>query len=458
MNENEELLHLSKFVAGLRFESLPEKTVGLAKLAMLNILGGVLISDDDRLNPNRGALMRHAERQAAAPRATVIGSTFKTSPELAALVSSASAMMAHGDDWSWPARTHLSAVLMPAALALAEAERLTGKDLITAFVAGWEIAVRVGSALQPPIDRRSPFTSPLHALATAAVTARAMNLDARRTAAALSIATDMGTGLLAQAPEQHVVMRTPLGGSLGMYAASLAREGVPGNPGVLGPFCRAYGEYDPEPVLRDLGHRFLLEDSGFLPKLFHFSTGLYPTIHGLQRYQAQHQLSSAEIARISCETSPALRAVYGAPPAKSRETTHFSLRLGIALALCGSQFRYADVAGLPQADQEVARLAESVTLEPYPGLEALVNLGAAAEQTRTTLYLRNGESVVVRSTPYPPVKDPHNDTGRVQQLFMSRVAPRWGESRAHDIVTAIDDLPEASSVDDLLHTIAIMPR
>ena len=454
MNKTTELAALGEFASRLRFTDLPPTAVGLAKLAILNILGGIIVSDHATLNPGRASLMRYAERVGGAPRATILGTSIKTSPELAALVTSGSAMMAHGDDWSWPARTHLSSVVFPATLAVAEAEGRSGADLITAFVAGWEVAVRIGAAIKPVPDRKSPFTSPVHGLATSSVASNLMRLDAATAASALSIATDMGTGLLAQAPMQHVVLRTPLGGSLGVYAAGIAREGIAGRLDVLPTFCAIYGDYDPEPILRGLGKTFQFEESGFLPKVFHFSTGIYPTICGVQHHQAAHKVAPADIVAIECEASPALRTVYGAAPAESREMTHFSLRLGIALALCGSTFRYEDVATLPNPDADVRRLSELVTLIPAPGMEGQLNLGASAEETVTRLTLRDGSKIEIKSVPYPPVLDPAKDVERVEALFMRRVSARWGEARAESVRSAVSRLDKAESLNELLSALA----
>jgi len=457
MEKATELALLGEFASRLRYDDLPPKTVGLAKLAILNILGGIIVSDHAKLNPGRGSLMRYAERIGAAPRASIIGSRMKTSPELAALVTSGSAMMAHGDDWSWPARTHLSSVVFPATLAVAESEGRSGQDLVAAFVAGWEVAVRIGSAIKPVPDRKSPFTSPVHGLATSAVTSNLMRMDPAMAASALSIATDMGTGLLAQAPMQHVVLRTPLGGSLGVYAAGIAGEGIAGRLDVLQTFCSIYGDYDPEPVVKGLGKTFLFEESGFLPKVFHFSTGIYPTIYGIQHGQAKRQVSPADIVSINCEASPALRTVYGAAPGESREMTHFSLRLGLALALCGSSFRYEDVATVPNPDANVRRLSELVKLVPAPLLEGQLNLGPSAEQTVTRLTLRDGSKVAFASMPYPPVLDPNQDASRIEALFMRRVSARWGDARANKVHNAVSGLGEGRSLKELIESLTPGP-
>jgi 2-methylcitrate dehydratase PrpD len=449
-HDSSELHALGGFVSQLRYEGLPAGTVGLAKLAILNILGGIVVSDHPTLNPGRAALLRYARKTGGAPRASIVGTLERTSAELAALVTSGSAMMAHGDDWSWPARTHLSSVVFPATLAMAEAEGRSGRDLIAGFVAGWEVAVRVGAAIVPVPDRKSPFTSPVHGLATSAVAANLMRLDATTAACALSIATDMGTGNLAQAPKQHVVLRTPLGGSLGIYAAGIAAEGIEGRLDVLPSFCGIYGDYDPRPLREGLGREFRFEQSGFLPKVFHFSTGIYPTIYGIQRHQNARRIEPGEITEIRCEASPAIRTVYGAAPAESREMTHFSLRLGIALALCGSEFRYEEVATLPNPDPQVRRLAELVELVPAPGLESELNLGASAEATVTRLRLRDGSGIVIASDPYPPVLDAQRDAARIEALFMRRVAPRWGDARAAAIRNAVDNLDRSPTLDALV--------
>lgn len=449
MNKMTEIEALAGFVSNLRYEHLSARTVGLAKLAMLNILGGIIASTHPTLNPGRASLLRYAERWGAAPRATILGTGIRTAPELAALVTGGSAMMAHGDDWSWPGKSHFSSVIFPAALATAEAEGRSGRDLITAFVAGWEVAARVGAAILPT-DRKIPFTSPVHSLGTASVTASLQGHDAAAAARALSVACDMGTGLISQAPSQHVVLRTPLGSALGIYAAGLAREGVSGRFDVLETFCRIYGDYDPRPVLDGLGSRLLFEETGFLPKVFHLSTGTYPTIYGLQLRQQTNPIPTRDIVAIECATSPAICTVYGAPPAASREMTHFSLALGMALALTRAPFLYETVATVPNADPEATRVAQLVRLVRAPHLAAQVNLGAEAEESRTTITLRDGRVETVDSVPYPAVLDPVRDTARIEELFLRRVTSRWDAGQAQQIVAAVARLETMAGVDDLI--------
>ena len=452
-----ELERLGTFTSELRLSSIPQDVVRLAKLAILNIISGILVSDHPRLNPGRAALLRYAQSQGAAPRSTIVGTTQRTSPELAALVTSGSAMMAHGDDWSWPARTHLSAVVFPAALAMAEAQGREGADLIAAFIAGSEVAIRVGAAIKPVTDRKIPFTSPVHGLATAASAANLMRMDPAKAALALSIASDMGTGLLAQAPRQHVVLRTPLGGSLGLYAAGLAAEGIEGRLDVLSAFCEIYGRYDPSALLDGLGDRFIFGECGFLPKVFHFSTGIYPTIHGLQVHRRTATYPTADIVGIECLSSPALRQVYGAAPDLSREMTHFSLKLAIALALTGSGFLYEDVATLPHPAPEVRRLSALVELTAHPDLHEQVNLSAAAERTVSRLRLRDGSLISIDSAPYPAVTHYERDEGRVKALFMRRLGLRLGDSRAQAIIEAVEALDQSMGLEKLVHALSPPP-
>ena len=109
-----ELERLGTFASELRLSSIPQEVVGLAKLAILNIISGILVSDHPRLNPGRSALLRYAQSQGAAPRSSIVGTAQRTSPELAALVTSGSAMIGAGrpaptsarwssrPPWPWP--------------------------------------------------------------------------------------------------------------------------------------------------------------------------------------------------------------------------------------------------------------------------------------------------------------------------------------------------------------------
>ncbi len=140
---------LSSFCEKTTFDDLPPEVVKMAKQTILDTLGCAVGTHSDE--PEKPVVVNKVVRNIgrATGDATVICADMKASSSFAAL---ANGVICHGidfDDTHGEALTHTSAVIVPAALATAEEVSGSGKDLITSFVLGFEVAVRVGMAVMP---------------------------------------------------------------------------------------------------------------------------------------------------------------------------------------------------------------------------------------------------------------------------------------------------------------------
>jgi 2-methylcitrate dehydratase PrpD len=145
----------------------------------------------------------------------------------AALVNGTAAHALDFDDNFDPAKAHASAVLAPAILALAEQEGASGRACLDAYVAGLQILGRVGQGVNPAHRNRGwHATATVGAVGAAAACARLLKLDAERAAFAVSIATSMAAGFMAQFGTMTKPVHAGLAAKSGILAASLARAGV----------------------------------------------------------------------------------------------------------------------------------------------------------------------------------------------------------------------------------------
>ncbi|HLQ91972.1 MAG TPA: MmgE/PrpD family protein, partial [Xanthobacteraceae bacterium] len=139
---------LSSFCAETYFANLPQSVVTVAKLAILDTLGCAFGTYSEE--PGRAEIINRVARALGAPGlATVIGADMKASAPVAALANGVICHSIDFDDLHAEALTHTSCVVFPAALATAEEVGCSGKDLVTSFVLGFEVVVRVGMAVMP---------------------------------------------------------------------------------------------------------------------------------------------------------------------------------------------------------------------------------------------------------------------------------------------------------------------
>src|SRR5262245_457336 len=132
---------LAEFVAALRSDALPDKVRTEAKLAIADTIAGALAGHSE---PVAKVVLALTEGDAGTHR--IWGSKRTTSPRNAALVNGTLAHAHDIDDTNPSMRGHPSCPVVPAIFALAPLAQADGKTLIAAYVAGVEVATKLGRA------------------------------------------------------------------------------------------------------------------------------------------------------------------------------------------------------------------------------------------------------------------------------------------------------------------------
>jgi 2-methylcitrate dehydratase PrpD len=139
------------FIVGLEFDALPDPVVKRIRQSLLDSLGAAVLGSR---NEACRKLVSWIRSQGGAPEATIVGDGARTTCMNAAF---ANASFIHSTElWEvfLRARTQPGAVVTGAALATAEKQGSSGRDLLTAMVCGYEISIR--AALAVDIDPASP--------------------------------------------------------------------------------------------------------------------------------------------------------------------------------------------------------------------------------------------------------------------------------------------------------------
>jgi aconitate decarboxylase len=255
---------LAAFVAGLTYERIPAEVRERIKLLMLDSLGCAIYGAD--LAWCR-ILRETLERVDASRTTSIWGTDRKLSSVHAALVNGTQVQGFELDDVHRQGVLHVGAVTLPALFAVAESHaNLSGRDLLTAAVAGYEVGPRVGLCMGPDhIGQGWHSGATVGVFSAAAGAARALSLSADATVHALGIAGTQSSGLMA-AQYGAMVKRMHAGRAAqsGLYAALLAGEGFTGIVDVFeapyGGFCttfsRSQDRFDLEKLRAGLGERF----------------------------------------------------------------------------------------------------------------------------------------------------------------------------------------------------------
>ncbi len=207
-----------------------EDALGAARNAFIDTIG-VMIAGASEV-PTKAVLSMTQDW--ADGDCVALGADRTKSPVWAALVNGTAAHALDFDDNFDPAKAHASAVLIPAILAIAEQENSSGTACLDAYIVGLQILGLVGQGLNPYHRNRGwHATSTLGAIGAAAACARLLQLDAEKSGFALSIATSMSSGSMAQFGTMTKPLHAGLGAKAGVMAALLSRSGIDAGLNVL---------------------------------------------------------------------------------------------------------------------------------------------------------------------------------------------------------------------------------
>lgn len=237
---------------------------------------------------------------------TCFGTRRRFSLPFAALINGTAAHALDFDDNFIPAFTHCSAVMVPALLAMGEANGTSGRALIEAYIVGAELQTRIGLLVNPGhFNRGWHSTATVGTMGTAGACARLLGLDAEGICTAMSIAFSMAAGSKVQFGSMMKPTHAGLAAQHAVMAAGMAAAGTSAQPAFLTgsqSFQDHYAENDLSRetlALDGLGEKRCLSAFGLLVKRFPCCGSAHKTLDGLLQLRETHQIDPARIRQVT---------------------------------------------------------------------------------------------------------------------------------------------------------------
>ena len=264
--------YVADFALNLDYDDIPE---GVRRTAVEHILDGYGLALSGHAEEGHAILRRYAQRASAVEEVVVFGTSLRSSAELAALVNGQAMHAMDYDDTQLstnPASvygllTHPTTPVLGATSAVAELVGASGRDLLTAYVAGVEVACRTSDASDPRHYQKGfHSTGTFGAIGAAAGAAKLFGLTTEQTLFCLGIAASLSGGYR----ENFGTMTKPLhagqAAQAGVFAARLAHDGFTAARNILeakrGMYEASSDGYEPARIEGKLGSPFFLEEPG----------------------------------------------------------------------------------------------------------------------------------------------------------------------------------------------------
>jgi 2-methylcitrate dehydratase PrpD len=300
---------LVKYVMGINYEDIPQAGIERAKLAMIDTVGVALLGSKE---PSSKLIAEFVKSLGTKPQAGIIGHGFYTSLSDAALANGLAAhAMDFDDDWAALGPGHASAVLVPVILSLAKEYRITGKEAIAAYVAGFEAWARMTNAMGSAYNDHLGWhpTAPRGHLAAAITAAKLMKLNERQALMAFGLAGSMASGLRVNFGTMTKPYHLGNAARSGIVAAQLAKSGFTASVRVLEGdtgFLHAFDggkDYNEAVLIRNMnkGNSFAIISSGLVIKQFDACAGAQRPIRMMLQLVKEHNIRPDEVAGIEYE-------------------------------------------------------------------------------------------------------------------------------------------------------------
>jgi 2-methylcitrate dehydratase PrpD len=427
---------LAQFIAQTQFADLPPDALVMTRRSILDWIGSAIRGG--ATEPAR--ITRHvADRLMPGDEATVLADGSRLSALGAAFANGAASHIIELDDLHQGSTFHPAAPIIPAALAIAERDELTGHDLMRAVAVGYEVGIRIAEAVNPSHYRYWHPTATCGVFGASAAAGALLGLDEEQLMHALGSAGTEAAGLWEFLADGAMSKHLHPGKAAydGIVAAELAARGFTGASRILeGPrgfFAATSETADPSRITDGLGVRFKIAENGFKQHSCcgHTHTAIDAAL------ELRPVIGNRRIGRVEIDTYRVALDITDRAEPRTPYEAKFSIQYAVDTALLDG------AAGLDQFDER--RIAE-------PGVRALLDRTDAREEpaftaaypgdwpSRVRVTLADGETV--ERTVHQPKGMPANplDDAEIEAKFRRLVEPLLGEAMVNQLVDATEAL------------------
>lgn len=433
---------LAKFSTELTFDQIPDEVIHKSKQLVLDTLG---IAIGSSIMPFGSGVIQLVNSWGGASVASIVGSKQMTTAQSAAFCNG---VLAHGqdyDDTHTASVVHPTAALLPAALAVGEEVNASGRDVLTALVAGTEAAIAIALPVPNRFHQRGfHTTSVTSTFASTLIASKLKKFDGARTVQALGICGSFVSGLIECVPAGADAKRLHAGwpAMAGIIASQLAGIDYSGPASIFEGKLGLYNsmlrgeEIDLDELFSTLGQDWLLSD--VRPKI-------YPCCHYLQAFidcaaslRKEILPDLSRIESVMCRVPQGAVNIVCEPWARKLDPTtayeaRFSLPYSVALMLTKGRAGSPEFSEACLFDSEIRALMPKIRYEVDPGREVKDMPGwVCITMADGTQYV--ADVPVVRGDRHSPIEQ-----SEIEAKFLENVSHLEAAS-AHGLMSTVMSL------------------
>jgi 2-methylcitrate dehydratase PrpD len=434
---------LAEFAASLRYDDIPAPVIAITKACLLDTVGVALFCSKLPWSRSAEDFARHTGGNGAS---TILSAALpRASAPAAALANGTFSHAFEFDNLRQPSvGVHPGATAHVGALAVAEEYKVSGRNFLTALVAGCECMLRVGAAAKQTSEEIGFHAPGLTGVFGSAIAAsKLMSHDAHKITMAIGIGGSLCSGLLAfvRAGNGGMVKRLHMGRAAegGVTAAYLAGRGfegpdvvMEGKFGFLDTYAR---EGDPALLTEGLGARWDSLHIWF--KMFPCHVTAQAPVRAVRELLREHRFAPTDVSRIVLQASQKVLTHHADCAPRDVGTAQYSVPFCIALAMFRDPADPQAFLDGPDQNPAILDLCKKVELRPLSAAPS----GARKPNCRLEITLRDGRTLAIDDTVL--------DDGNAESVREARVEEKFR--------TLTADFPQ-SWRDELLHRLQALEQ
>jgi len=376
---------LGHFVAQLDYRRIPARAAEIAKLGFVDCVGVMMAGSTEPVTEIVSATVLDGCDK---PEASLLFSQRRAPAPLAAWINGCAAHALDYDD----AGGHRSATIVPTLLAEGEVLDATGEDMITAYIAGFEVWSELALREKGQLHERGWHPTGLYGtIAAAAAAARLHKLTPEQTATALAIAASQASGIVANFGSMVKPFHAGNAARAGLLSARFAARGMTAAATAL-EHPRGYlsavsqhGDFDALRPADTLGRQWRIETEGLSIKKFPTCYCTHRAIDAMLDLAKRHRIDPAEVEEIEVMIGKTQKAILHADQPSTGLEAKFSIQFVMACALLEERVTLAELVDSVVQRDDIQNLIRRVRVTLSSDYDPLLTQYAKYDQVKIRL-------------------------------------------------------------------------
>ena len=416
---NQQTKALAQFASGLQFEDIPKDVIQRAKDTLCDTLAVAMFGS---ALPWSRMMTEFAQECGKTGRAQVLGvKGLQLEPNAAALANGAFTHAFELDNLTKPnSGSHPGATVYVPLLALAQTHQSTGRELLTSFIAGTELMIRIGRATQHSQEEHG-FHAPgtTGPFGSAAACSRLLGLNAEQTTNALGLAASCASGILefAKSGTGAMVKRMHMGraAQAGVMAASLAKKGytgpntaLEGHFGFMNVFCPSH---DLDQLTLNLKTDWLTMTT--MHKRYACHITAHTPVESAVSLKEEFKFSPQDIEELSIECNERSMRANNIPSPKDILLAQYSVPFCVALSMFRNPVNPRSFDEAAVRDEKIMSLSARIVMKTIAPPDNKSDMTSIVR-----IKLKNGQEISKRSSAFLGTPERPLDAKAIREKFL----------------------------------------